>query len=67
MGFDPCVYGWNFGVIKMKTKTKTNKQLLKIWRENEKQTIGGVNAYNDLTLAEKSRLFDLIADGEHLK
>lgn len=40
----------------------TNKQLLKIWRENERQTWKGINAYENLTLEEKSRIFDLIAE-----
>lgn len=49
-------------------KPKTNKQLLKIWDENSRQLIKGINAYENLTLEEKSRIFDLIAyDGEHIK
>ena len=43
---------------------KTDKELLGIWRENGEQTIKGVNAYNNLSLKEKARIFDLIAGGE---
>lgn len=46
---------------------KTNTQLLKIWRENERQTCKGINAYDDLSLEEKSRIFDLILEGEFKK
>lgn len=51
---------------KMK-KQKTDKQLLEIWDENERQIIRGLNAYEDLSSHDKARIFDLIADGEHKK
>jgi len=49
------------------TEQKTDKELLEIWKKNEKQTVSGLNDYRDLTLAEKSRIFDLIVDGKHLQ
>ncbi len=47
--------------------TKTNAELIKIWKENEKNTYKGVTEYNNLTPQERIRIFDLIADGEHIK
>lgn len=46
---------------------KTNKELLKIWDENEKQACKGINAYENLTLKEKSRIFDLIVNKQGCK
>lgn len=45
----------------------TNTELLKIWDENSRQLIRGINAYENLSLEEKSRIFDLIENEEHLK
>ncbi len=44
---------------------KSDKELLKIWNENEGQFARGINAYEDLPLNEKARIFDLIVDGKH--
>jgi len=47
-------------------KIKDDDVLIGIWREYEKDTIGGVNNFNALNSNEKNRLFDLVANGEHL-
>ena len=46
----------------MKSQTKSNTQLLKIWEENSRQTIRGINAYENLSLKENSQIFDLIVN-----
>ena len=44
-----------------------NEELLKIWDENSRQLIRGINAYENLTLKEKSRIFDLIVNKQGCK
>ena len=39
---------------------KINKELIKIWKEYEKDTLKGVKEYEELSLNEKSKIFDLI-------
>ena len=45
---------------------KTNKNLLEIWKEYEKDTLKGVKEYEELSLEEKSRIFDLITGGKNI-
>lgn len=45
---------------------KTNAELMKIWKEYEKDTIKGVIDYQNLSLKEKSRIFDLIMEEKHI-
>ena len=45
---------------------KTDKKLIKIWKEKEKDTIKGVIDYQNLSLKEKSRIFNLIMGEKHI-
>jgi hypothetical protein len=47
---------------------KSDKELLEIWKERtEKKTYQGEKDFLALTTEEKSRLFELIKNGEHKK
>lgn len=43
---------------------KIDKELKEIWKERNKDTIGGVRNYDNLSLKEKSRIFDLIMENK---
>jgi len=43
-----------------------DKKLMEIW-ENKELSFENLNKYNDLTLEEKSKIFDLILKEEDLK
>jgi hypothetical protein len=44
---------------------KTDEELIEVWKEYEKDTIKGINAFYSLSSNEKYRLFDLVAEGKH--
>jgi hypothetical protein len=44
---------------------KDDEEIIEIWKEYEKDTLEGLESFNTLTTNEKSRLFDLVADGKH--